>query len=63
MLCIEYDETLVPAEGAEVVAGTCAFGKTFNKDAAGAAFHHLCLLQAGLIGAQPAVRHPPYTYI
>ena len=51
LLQLTYDVSLVPPGGAQVVASVGTFLKTAGKDAAGHAFHHFSLLQAGLLGA------------
>lgn len=50
VLRIAYDQALVPEGGVHVYCGVSELAKSTNKDAAGHAFHHRCLLQAGLIG-------------
>jgi hypothetical protein len=51
MRLLTFDSTLVPDGGLEIYSGIGALSKSTGKDAAGHAFHHFCLLQAGLIGA------------
>jgi hypothetical protein len=53
MMRITYDVKLVPEGGTEVYSGMSELVKRTGKDPAGRAFHHLCLLQAGLVGTRP----------
>jgi hypothetical protein len=51
MLLLAYDVDLVPTGGCAVYSGVAPFAKQLGKDPAGHAFHRLCLLQLGLLGA------------
>lgn len=48
-LRLAYDVSLVPEDGWVVTRRLTALAKSYDKDAAGAAFHHLALRQLGLI--------------
>lgn len=54
---IEYDPSLIPAEGSQVSCEFAAPAKLNNKDAAGHAFHAFALRQAGHVGACIAPLH------
>ena len=50
LLRLEYDVTLVPAGGTQVIASSAAPVKHVGKDAAGHKFHEFALRQRGVFG-------------
>jgi hypothetical protein len=50
LLRLEYDTTLVPAGGVQVIASSAALVKHVGKDAAGHKFHEFALRQRGVFG-------------
>lgn len=55
-LRLEYDASLVPEDGWVVIRKLTALTKSYDKDAAGATFHHLALRQLGLISNDQTTR-------
>lgn len=48
-LLLEYDPSLVPEGGCQIMGCLAGLVKAEKKDAAGHSFHHFALLQKGLI--------------